>query len=367
MTASRKQRAGGPSRPRAIGANDNGAPVANDYDGPIPILILIGDLPVVSRRTLDKLTPGEISRVNRIEAAVRGRRKGEAAKLALEFERSLGITTAERIAAMKPANDTDSAIEAAIGLAFLDYAERYVPPPPPKRAKKHKDGRKAKPPVVDPLEGLIPGDLTQDEIDRLKVADADITSLDADKRDDAKRTIDRIQAAAKARALGASMTAARAELEALERLRDPEVQLIPSPRKEHKGRVELSNRDGLESLWISGHLDDRQRASGRRYRDAYERADDPIQSNAQALYRRMMSAGGGSKPAGPGENDAWDAVRSMEGRVCRSTASVTERGRRLLCIREVAGKGHTIRAVSGGGKAHQNHMLSLKAALDAIS
>lgn len=353
-----------PSAPRAIrsAANDDVPTVANDNR---PCVILLGDLPLISRHPLDRLSPGELARVSRIEAALRGRNRREASRLALDYEASQGITTEERIAAMAPANDLDRAIEAAVGCAVASYAETYTPPPQPKKAKRPKGHKKPKPKPVDPLEGLKPGDLTQDEIDRLILADANLASPDADVRDTANGTIKAIQRAAAKRATDASLKAARAEIEALEALRDPDVQITESERLEHKGRVHLSNRDGLEALWIEGKLDDKQRAAGRKYRSVFEQAERSLQSNAQAILRRMMS--GCASSTGDNDNDsAFDALREIEDLVNRSTDKAFERGRRLLCLREVAGKGHTIRAVCGSGKAHSVHMLSLMAALDAI-
>lgn len=362
--AASRSRRGKPSAPRQIGANDNRRLVAND-DRPPPKLIMLGGLPVVSLRSLDELSPGELNRISRIEAALRGRKQREASRLALEFEASLGITTEERIAALEPANDLDRALDNAIAGAITGYAETYTPPPPPKKAKRPKGHKKPKPPKVDPLEGLLPGDLTQDEIDRLTTADKDLLSSDADKRDRAKRTIANIRRAAAKRATDASLKAAKSEIEALEALRDPEVKI----GTDKVGRLHLSNRDGLEALWVEGKLDDRQRAAGRRYRSTFEDAESErsLKSNALAILRRMMSGGSRSVASGEEESSAWDDLRALEDRVNRSTDRAIERGRRLLMIREVAGRGHTVRAVAGSGKAHQTHMLSLAAALDAIS
>ncbi len=353
-----------PSRPRTIApANDDAPQIANDNR---PCLILLGDVTLISRRPIDMLSPGELARVNRIEAAIRGKNRREASRLALDYEASQGITTDERIAAMAPANDVDRAIEIAVSLALSSYAEAYAPPPPTKKVKRPKGHKKPKPPTVDPLEGLKPGDLTQNEIDRLMAADANLKSEDENVRAKALGTIKCIQRAASKRATDASLRSASEELVLLERLRDPHVQITASERFEHKGRLHLSNRDGLEALWIEGKLDDRQRASGRKYRSAFEQAERSLQSNAQAILRRMMSGCAPSTGEQDDRSPAVDEVRRMEGPVRRSTDKTNERGRRLLCLREVAGKGHTIRAVSGGGKAHSSHMLSLKAALDAI-
>lgn len=350
-----------PSKPRQIGANDNAPSVANDN---APTVIMLGDLPVVSRHPLDMLSPGELARINRIEAALRGKRKAEAARLALDYERAQGITTEERIAATRPANDTDCLIEEMIALAMGDYAARYRPPEPPKQ-KRGKGKAKARQEKADPLAGLKPGDLTQGEIDRLIKADDKLRSKKPGLIEEAKVEIAKIHAAAKKRALAASLAQAKAELEQLERLRDPEVKIEVVGDARH---TRLSNRDGLEALWIEGKLDDRQRAAGRTYRDAYERALPGPASNARSIYRRLMTAGCSLGKAEQNEGDAADALLRMEAAVKASTSRPAERARRLKCLRLVAGEGQTVRQVAGAsGKAHVAHILSLREALDTIA
>lgn len=381
MTSARQRRRTAPSLPRAIGVNDNAPAIANDN---APCLIMLGDLPLISRHPVDRLSPGELARVNRIEAALRGRNTREAARLALDYEASQGITPEERCAVMNPANDLDRAVELALGFATKAYAESYVPPPPPKKAKRPKGVKKPKEPKPDPLEGLLPGDLTQDEIDRLTAADKNLTSPDMAVRKTATQTIINIQRAARARATAASVGAAKAEVFALEALRGAEVE---QDAKEGSP-IRVLTRDGLETLSTARKRKDgrtipplltrNQYAAGLRYRHDYEMIDP----------ERTLTPPSPDRVAGPVHGgDGWDKKRleieqriwtihlmiaGVEAREGQHSAmpALPDRHparRAIHVLNEVAGKGTNLWNLSQSGSVRFRNSEALKQALDCAA
>lgn len=381
MTSARQRRRTGPSLPRAIGVNDNAPAVANDN---APCLIMLGDLPLISRHPIDRLSPGELARVNRIEAALRGKNTREASRLALDYETSQGITTEERCAVMNPANDIDRAVELALGFAVTAYAESYVPPPPPKKAKRPKGMKKPKPEKVDPLAGLLPGDLTQDEIDRLTAADADLSSLDMAVRKKATNTILNIQRAARGRATAAAVGLARDEVFALEALRGSDVE---QDAKEGSP-IRVLTRDGLATLSAARQRKDgrtipplltrNQHAAGLRYRHDYEMLDPERKLTPPTPDRIAGAMHGG---------EGWEAKRleierrlwtihlmiaGVEVREGQHSAmpALPDRHparRAIHVLGEVAGKGTNLWNLSTSGSVRFRNSEALKWALDCAA
>lgn len=385
IDARQRRRRLGPSAPRTIGsANDNRPDVANDHDTPRPVVLMLSGLPVVSCRPLDELTPGEQARVARIEAAQRGRNHREAARLALEFEAALGITAEERIAALAPANDLDRAIDAALGFATAAYAESYVAPPPPKREKRLKGVKKPKAVKVDPLEGLLPGDLTQDEIDRLTTADADLSSPSLDVRAKAKTAIASIQRSACARANKAEVSVARAEVFALEALRGSVVEQDAKAGSP----IVVASRDGLETLSATRTRKDGrtipplltriQFVAGTYFRKDYEMAD-PEKKLTPPDPDRLASHGGGGDGWAEKQMEIqrriWSIHLMIAGVEVRDGArsampALPERHparRAIHVLNEVAGKGTNLWNLSRSGSVRFRNSEALKRALDVAA
>ena len=217
---------------------------------------------------------------------------------------------------------------------------------------------------------LDPDPLTRDQLKRLAKAERKMASKDPSIRAAGKREIMALERQREARREAAELEAAKAETLELERLRDPGLVIEDGGPRSPKGQIKLVNRDGLKVLWLDHKLTEAQYQAGRAYREAYEEAERSLASNAEAVRRRMMGAPGG------GLNPDWAAARrdrarrrviELEARVAASTDSAIDRGRRLNCLRMIAGEGMTLYAVAGRGKAAAYHMVSLVAALEAIS
>jgi len=370
-----------PSAPRSIGAgNDNAPLVANDNR---PSVILLGDLPVLSRHPIDRLSPGELGRINRIEAALRGRNKREASRLALDYETSQGITTEERIAAMAPANDVDRLIEAALGFAVQTYAEGYVAPKPV-REKKLKGKKKPKAKKVDPYEGFPIGDLRQDEIDQVEAAEANLKAPDLAVRKAAMETMARVRRAVETRINKQAVTEGLEDIIALEAARGVKVEKSKNP--DHAGGMFVPGRDGLETLTaektdkdgepIPPTLSRIQFAAGLRYRKDYEMIDP-------ARILTPMELGGSTKGASHG-GDGWSDKRlEIERRLWSVHALIAGLPygarsmpplpaghlvmRAIHAIVEIAGKGSNPSEMTNSGGARERIVASLKFALDCAA
>lgn len=384
-----------PSAPRQIGANDNRALAANDHAAPRAVVILLGSLPVISRRPIDELTPGEQARIGRIEAAQRGRKHREAAKLALEFEASLGITPDDRIAALAPANDIDRMVELALGYAVTAYAEDYTPPPPPKREKKLKGKRKPKVKKVDALADFPVGDLRQDEIDAVEAAEIKLRSPDLEVKKAGAETMSRIRRAVAKRVAEKAVSDGLAETKALEALRGKRVEKSKDPR--HMGGFEVPGRDGMETLSetktaadgtiIPGTLTGIQYSAGLRYRKDYEIADPERLLTPPTLLREGRAKGGGGEGYDAKVAESWDRIRTthfMIAGLSADRAGHSGRGehdrpsmpalpadhparRAIFALTEIAGKGSNPSELTNSGGTRGRLVDALKAALDVAA
>jgi hypothetical protein len=80
-----------------------------------PTLSFLGDLPLVTLTPLDRLHPATLARIDRVERALAAADRLAASRLILAIEADMGITTADRIAAMKGQREAwEGDLEAAI-------------------------------------------------------------------------------------------------------------------------------------------------------------------------------------------------------------------------------------------------------------
>ena len=208
-----------------------------------------------------------------------------------------------------------------------------------------------------------PSAWTREQLKRLTKAERKVRSNDPTVRAAGLAEVQRIEGERVKRVHQARQAADIAETLELEALRDPEAKHTVSQAPATKGRIHLGNRDGLESLWVSGRITDAQRQAGRIYRTSFEVANQSVKSGLNFVN------GGPGQPTTQTARiaKAKQAVVRMERMVKDSTPKANEQGRRLLCLREIAGAGHTLNRVAGEGSSHARHMLSLRAALDAIA
>ena len=147
----------------------------------------------------------------------------------------------------------------------------------------------------------------------------------------------------------------------LERLRGEGIEV--SKDAQHRGRIRIRTRDGLETLAASGSITATQYRAGLLYRGLYE-ATDPergLKSHMDDLDKR----GGG----GPGAvSEAW-AERRL--RLARTVASIEAKvrladrnDRAVRALREVAGHARCIAQLSSGGGGQAAYRGALRLALD---
>lgn len=98
----------------------------------VPIVEITGGIPVLLLCPSDYLPERDLQALRAIEAAVAAGRKVQAHRMALAFERRIGITVEDRVAAMKAASEDDAMLEGALVRA----AATTVEPEKPKRRQK---------------------------------------------------------------------------------------------------------------------------------------------------------------------------------------------------------------------------------------
>lgn len=383
MTSARIRNKRQPSPPRQIGVNDNAPSVANDN---LPCVILLGDLPLISRHPIDRLSPGELARVNRIEAALRGRNRREASRLALDYEASQGITMEERIAAMAPANDIDRMVELALGYVVRRYGETYVVPPPPKGEKRLKGKRKPKVKAEKPADTFPVGDLRQDEIDAVEAAEAKLKSRDLGLRAEGAATMLRIRKAVATRVNKRDVEDGLSERKTLEALRGAHV--AKSTRPTDMGGMLISDHDGLESLSakrtrVNGDpiipaVSAIQKSAGLRFRTDYEMVDPEKELTPPTLLRESKSHGGGGEGYAEKRGEAWARMRATHLLIAGIQPSLDPDSRPMMpnlpeghpvrraifALTEIAGKGRNPNEMTKSGGTRNRLVASLRFALD---
>ena len=136
-------------------------------------------------------------------------------------------------------------------------------------------------------------------------------------------------------------------------------------RQERVLRPRITNRDGLETLLAAGALNAIEYAALMRYRVLYEMTD-PERGLTPPNPDR-----GGTRPGDPFGAKAVAAAKSrarMRAHIEHLEARVQEEAGQggVRILREVAGKGMTIKAIGGGGATRARNTKSLLEALDAL-
>lgn len=362
------------------------------------VLTLLGGIPLVTPVPIEELSLGARQRIDRAELRARAGLRVEASRMIVAIEAALGVTTDDRIEAMKPKDDLDMALEAALKLAMASIEVVEAAPKKGRAAKAQpRKPKKAPPATLHTAE-----DLTENQVRRLAAATAKLASPDLSIRADGRKEIEEIAGAHAARVEALRKDAADQERRCLEILRQPpgendneavveeEVELGRWVRNNdgflilEKGkpvyevvkatRTRVISRDGLENLMANKFLNGIQYAAGLKYREMYEMADPERQ-----LRSCMGFEVGGRTPLDPfcrrvvkavqdraEDNEALVRLDEYVMRSLESQWGVIAAGRAIHALREVAGKGKTVRQIASGS-AHRKHLLSLLDALDAVA
>lgn len=195
-----------------------------------------------------------------------------------------------------------------------------------------------------------------------KLARADMLELQADRSKRGRARLRR-QAAAVRREVGRRMEARveaaaladrMAETDALDQLRGGEGLDRPA-----SGPAMLRSHDGLASLSRAGTITANQAKAGLVYRAQFEAAHAGLKSGLGAVDQIRSGVADGHASA------LQRALAMAEvGRLERRVVALGDR--ELHVLRAVAGEGHTIRALGGGGKARQANTDALVRALEAV-
>lgn len=136
-------------------------------------------------------------------------------------------------------------------------------------------------------------------------------------------------------------------------------------------RRRILGRDGLDTLLKAEAIGRAEYAAGMRYRELYE-ATDPERALRAVNWSHVGGAGPKADPFAEKRARLQKKIETLEIKVragdpsCAGAlgASPAERlGRRLMALREVAGKGRSVRAAFGAGRASETYRNALIEAL----
>lgn len=215
--------------------------------------------------------------------------------------------------------------------------------------------------------------LTEGQAYRFMIADQKCSARDLDQQRDGQRMMRALEAELQARELDKAAKVNLDELRGLEALRGFKIGV--SEHDKAKGAPRAS-RDGLETLLTAGSIDRTQHAAGLRYRMDYELLDpekgltpptlDPAQRNITrggegfALKRRQREEFVRDLEAMIQEED-----RTFRGSLGRT--DVERLGRAVWALREVAGKGTNLLALTSSGSMRTLIAQALLVALDCAA
>jgi hypothetical protein len=159
------------------------------------------------------------------------------------------------------------------------------------------------------------------------------------------------QAREEARALAERLE----ETARLERARGGEVQ-------QADGRMRLTSRDGLLTLYERGGLDRAGYEAGQLYRRCYETLTAGPRSNLNRDFLGGVRGGFAEDAA-----DCFAEIRAGRAQKLAAWEALATSGRQLWVLRLVAGQGRTINSIAPGGSARLANTRALTEVLDAIA
>lgn len=157
------------------------------------------------------------------------------------------------------------------------------------------------------------------------------------------------------------LRAKMAEITALASLRGEEVEV--SEKREHKGRLRILSRDGLERLRDAETISQNQFAAGLRYRDQFEK----VEVNLRSCMAGQVAGGGSPGGAADRAADAKRQVREWDDAVFASFPVARDGHDALLAMREIAGRGRSLRDIATSGGRRATLLARLTVALDLVA
>ncbi len=200
--------------------------------------------------------------------------------------------------------------------------------------------------------------LTEAQAYRFMIADQKVQSRDLDLQRDGERMMRALEQELEMRQTEKSVKDGLSELKGLEALRG--LDIGTSTHEKAKGAPRAS-RDGLETLLTAGSIDRTQHAAGLRYRADYELLDPergltPPDLNPHNRGKVVRGGEGFADKRRQREEFVRDleAMIQEEDRTFRGSLGRTDverLGRAVWALREVAGKGNSLLALTSSGSA----------------
>jgi hypothetical protein len=127
------------------------------------------------------------------------------------------------------------------------------------------------------------------------------------------------------------------------------------------GKLRVTSRDGLQTLFEQGGLERPEYEAGLMYRRCYETLNAGPRSN---LNRDFGAPTRGFAEAGA---EGFAELRAFRAETLRRWEALTRTGRSLWVLRLVAGQGRTINSIAPGGSARLTNTRALTEALEEIA
>lgn len=127
------------------------------------------------------------------------------------------------------------------------------------------------------------------------------------------------------------------------------------------GRLRITSRDGLQTLFEQGGLERPEYEAGMMYRRCYETLDAGPRSN---LARDFGAPARGFAEAGA---EGFAELRAFRAEKLRRWEGLAGTGRAVWVLRLVAGQGRTINSIASGGSARLANTKALMEALREIA
>jgi len=131
--------------------------------------------------------------------------------------------------------------------------------------------------------------------------------------------------------------------------------------EEVQGRLRVTSRDGLQSLFEQGGLERPEYEAGMMYRRCYETLSAGPRSN---LAGDLASGVRGFSEA---RADGFAELRAFRAEKLRHWEALASNGRQAWVLRLVAGQGRTINSIAPGGSARAANTKALMAVLGEIA
>ena len=126
------------------------------------------------------------------------------------------------------------------------------------------------------------------------------------------------------------------------------------------GRMRVTSRDGLRTLYEQGNLQQPEYDAGTLYRRCFE----TLNAGPRSSMNRDASGVRGFSEAGA---EGFAELRAFRGEKLRQWEAMAKTGRQLWVLRLVAGEGRTINSIAPGGSARLANTQALMEVLRAIA